>query len=158
MENYLAIFNALSTERETEFKSQHGLTVKSGEGMGAAVLKVLKPVWTTDPASEFINTNGLFFSVWVDSECEAQGIARYNLRAMKLRFIKGERFEARQFVRTVRASVDLKEWPNASFPKGPITLFEGHVGLDVKTLGEETSALMEKFSNFTPTLDRLLGE
>jgi hypothetical protein len=158
MQSYLDIFNVLVSERAVEFKSQHGLTVKSGEGMGAAILKVLKPEWTTDPASELLNTNGVFFSVWVDAPCEAKGIARYNLHAKKLRYIKGEGFEARQFVRNFRAAADLRDWPNVSFPKGPITLFEGHVALDVKTLHQETATLIDRFAKLVPMLERVLQE
>jgi hypothetical protein len=158
MQNYLDIFNALKAERSAEFQAQHGLTIKSGEGHGAVILKLLKPTWTTDAADEFLNSNGLFFSVWVDAPCEAKGIARYNLHAKKLRFIKGERFEARQFVRTFRAAVDLRDWPNVSFPKGPITLFEGHVALDARTLHQETATLIDRFAKMVPMLEQVLGE
>ena len=155
MEKYLTVFHQLATEQASFYKSQHGLAVKSGEGMGAAILKLLKPEWTTDRASEFLNTNGVFFSVWVDADCQAKGIARYNLHAKKLRFIKGERFEARQFVRKFRDAMDLRNWPNASFPKGPITLFEGHV--ELAGLREETVSLMDKFATMVPMLERVLG-
>ena len=158
MQNYLAIFNDLKSERSAEFHSLHGLTVKSGVGHGAVVLKLLKPTWTTDTEDEFLNTNGVFFSVWVDDACQAKGIARYNLHAKKLRFIKGEKFEARQFVRTFRAAMNLQEWPNASFPKGPITLFEGHIQLDANTLQRETAILMDRFAKLTPKLDQMLAE
>ena len=157
MQSTLAIFGALAAERAAEFKSQHGLTVKSGEGLGAAILKILKPAWTTDPADQFLNTNGVFFSVWVDADCEAKHIARYNLHAKKLRYIRGERFETRQFVRSFRAGMDLNDWPNASFPKGPITLFEGHFRLDVNTLHQETAGLMDRFAKLVPMLERVLG-
>ncbi len=156
IEQYVAIFNALATERAGAFKFQHGLAMKSGEGLGAAIIKVLKPSWTTDPAAEFLNSNGVFFSVWVDEACEANGIARYNLHAKKLRFLKGERFEARQFVRSFRDAMDLSDWPNASFPKGPITLFEGHVTLNVNSLKAEASGLLDKFANLVPMLDEML--
>ena len=92
------------------------------------MLKLLKPTWTTDSAENILNRNGLFFAVWVEAAGEAKGIVRYNLHAKKLRFIMGERFAARQFVRKFRSSANLRDWPNLSFPKGPITLFEGHSG------------------------------
>ncbi len=158
MQNYLALFNALKAQRSAEFLTQYGLTIKTGEGLGAVVLKLLKPTWTTDAPGEFLNSNGVFFSVWVDAACESKGIARYNLHAKKLRFIKGERFEARQFVRKFRSSVDLQDWPNANFPKGPITLFEGYVALDVKTLHSETSSLMDRFVKMVPMLESVLAE
>jgi hypothetical protein len=102
----------------------------------------------------------LFFSVWVDADCEAKGVARYNLHAKKLRMIKGEKFAAREFVRAFRAQCGdrLKDWPHWSYPKGPITLFEGHIRLDAATLEAETAALIGRFAALTPLLDRVLEE
>jgi hypothetical protein len=159
MQNHLAIFNALKSERAAEFQSQHGLTIKTGEGLGAAILKLIKPEWTTDNPSELLNTNGLFFGVWVDTDCEAKGIARYNLHAKKLRAIKGQAFAAREFARSFRAQGkdELAGWPNWSYPKGPITLFEGYFALDENTLKAETSKLMDHFAKLAPMLDGLLA-
>jgi hypothetical protein len=159
MQTHLTVFNALKSERAEEFETKHGLMIKTGEGLGAAILKLLKPSWTTDGPGEILNTNGLFFGVWIDAECEAKGIIRYNLHAKKLRFIKGEKFAAREFVRAfrVQGQMELENWPNWSFPKGPITLFEGHVPLDAKTLHAETSTLMDRFAALTPFLETLLA-
>lgn len=158
MQNYLNVFNALKQEPAAEFQTRHGLVFKSGEGLGAAILKLMKPEWTTDRPEELLNTNGLFFSVWVDVECEAQGIVRYNLRAMKLRAIKGQAFAAREFARSFRAQAkdELAGLPNWSYPKGPVTLFEGHFKLDQNTLKAETSKVMDHFVALTPLLDSLL--
>jgi hypothetical protein len=133
--------------------------IKTGEGLGAAIIKLLKPAWTTDGPDEILNTNGLFFGIWVDAACEAKGIARYNLHAKKLRFIKNPTFAAREFARSFRTHVrdELESWPNVSFPKGPITLFQGHVALDLSTLGEETSTLMDRFAELCPFLDQMLA-
>jgi hypothetical protein len=160
MQSHLDVFNSLKSERATEFQTKHGLLVKTGEGLGAAILKMLKPTWTTDGPDEILNTNGLFFSVWIDAACEAQGIVRYNVHAKKLRMIKGEAFAAREFARAFRAQGkdELEGWPNWTYPKGPITLFEGHFPLDEKTLPADTSALMDRFAVLAPMLDRLLSE
>ena len=159
MQTYLEVFSALKAERAAEFQTQHSLTIKSGEALGAALLKLMKPSWTTDNPDELLNTNGLFFSIWIDDACEAEGIVRYNLRAMKLRAIKGEAFAAREFARSFRAQAkdELAGLPNWSYPKGPITLFEGHIPLDLKTLHAETSLLMDRFGKLTPLLDGLLA-
>jgi hypothetical protein len=158
MQNTLAVFNTLKADRAAEFHSQHGLTIKTGEGLGAVILKLIKPSWTTDNPADLLNSNGLFFSVWVDAESEAAGIARFNLHAKKLRAIKGERFAAREFVRgfRVQAQDEVAAFPNWKYPKGPITLFEGHVPLHPETLMHETSGLMDKFAALTPVLDQLL--
>lgn len=160
MQKYLTIFEGIKAEHAANLKMLHGLDIKTGEALGAAILKVLKPTWTTDKPSEILNTNGLFFSVWVDATCEADGIARYNLHAKKLRAIKGEKFAAREFVRSFRAQCgdDLKSWPNWSYPKGPITLFEGHFKLNEATLRAETSALIDRFTVLAPLLDKLLQD
>ncbi len=160
MEKYLEIFNAVKAERAKGLEWQYKLSLKTGEGLGAALLKVMKPEWTTDAPDELLNTNGLFFSVWVDPACEAKGVARYNLHAKKLRAIKGEAFAAREFVRAFRFQCgdELKGWPNWSYPKGPITLFEGHIPLDLKTLHAETSSLIDRFVKLTPKLEHVLAE
>jgi hypothetical protein len=160
MQKYLAIFEGIKVERSAELKTLHGLDIKTGEGLGAAILKVLKPTWTTDKPGEILNTNGMFFSVWIDADCEAEGIVRYNLHAKKLRAIKGEKFAAREFARAFRAQSgdDLKDWPNCSYPKGPITLFEGYFKLDAATLQNDTNQIVERFASFSPQLDRLLKE
>jgi hypothetical protein len=158
LKTYLDIFDAVKAERAAGLQWQHKLVVKTGEGLSAAILKVLKPEWTTDPASQLLNTNGLFFSIWVDAACEAKGIARYNLHAKKLRALKGEAFKARDFARQVRskAKAELAPWPHLIYPIGPITLFEGHVPLDLKTLHSETGKLIDRFVALSPLLDTLL--
>jgi hypothetical protein len=159
MKDHLQVFNALKAAREAEFQTQHGLSIKTGEGLGAMILKLMKPSWTTDRPEELLNSNGLFFGVWIDADCESKGLVRYNLHAKKLRFIKGEAFAARQFVRDFRAQAQtrLKDWPNCGFPKGPITLFEGHIPLSSGTLHDDVSALMDRFAALTPLLDQLLA-
>jgi hypothetical protein len=158
MQKYLDIFNSAKADCAAEFQAQHGLTIKTGAGLGAAIIKTLKSSWTTDGMDEILNSNGLFFSVWVDADCEAKDIARYNLHAKKLRFIKGNTFAAREFARAfrVQAQDEVTTFPDWKYPKGPITLFEGHVPLDVHTLHEETSKLMRYFAAMTPVLERLL--
>ena len=160
MQRYLDIFNSVKADRETELLAQHGLAMKTGVGLGADILKVLKPSWTTDGPEELLNSNGLFFGIWVDPACEAAGIVRYNLHAKKLRFIKGQNFAAREFARAFRAQGkdELSGWPNWSYPKGPITLFEGHLPLDAGTLHADASALVDRFAALAPFLDRLLDE
>jgi hypothetical protein len=160
MQRYLEIFEAVKAERAYGLDWQHKLSIKTGEGLGAALLKVMRSSWTTDAPEELLNTNGLFFSIWVDAACEAKGAARYNLHAKKLRAIKGETFAAREFVRAFRAQCgdELKGWPNWTYPKGPITLFEGEFPLDVATLHAKSSELVTRFVTLTPMLDRLLDE
>lgn len=158
MQPYLDIFAGLVDARAGDLRAQ-GLVIKAGEGLGAAILKVLKPAWTSDPPELFLNTNGIFFSVWVDASSKAQKRARYNLHAKKLRSIKGEAFPAREFARAFRAeaSTVLQAWPSVVYPKGPITLFEGHVHLDPRTLQMETSALIDRLVALAPLIDLRLA-
>lgn len=159
MQPYLDVFAALAAEREAEFLSLHGLTVKTGHALDAAILKLLKPAWTTDPAGALLNSNGVFFGVWVDEACIATGRFRYNVHAKKLRYLKGDTFPAREFARSFRsdASKALEDWPALRYPKGPVTLFEGDVPLDLSTLKAETSALMDRFARLAPLIDGKLN-
>ena len=158
MNNALDVFKTLKSERSEEFKSKHALSIKAGTGLDASILKLMKDSWSTDRPDELLNSNGLFFSVWVDAACKAQGIVRYNIHARKLRAIKGETFAAREFARSFRAQGkdELEGWPNWSFPKGPITLVEGHFAYKPATLRTETAAMMDRFAAIVPFLDRLL--
>jgi hypothetical protein len=160
MQPYLDIFSGLAAEREAEFRATHGLTIKVGHALDAAILKLLKPTWTTDGPEELLNTNGVFFGVWVDEMCVAEGRVRYNVHAKKLRFLKGDGFPAREFARAFRAEAGplLKAWPRLTFPKGPVTLFEGDVPLNLATLKAETSALIDRFAGLAPLVDRMLAE
>jgi hypothetical protein len=159
MDKYLEIFNTVKSERAAGLEWQHKLTLKTGEGLGAAVLKIIKPSWTTDAVEDLLNTNGVFFSVWVDAACEAKDVARYNLHAKKLRVLKGENFAAREFARSFRAAAksELAAWPNCTFPVGPITLFEGHVPLNENTLQSETNKLIDRFVKLTPLIEQMLA-
>ncbi len=157
MQLYLDRFDQLKKERSVEFEVRHGLSIKTGSALNAAIFKLLKPNWTTDTSQDILNSNGLFFGVWVDPACEAKGIVRYNLHAKKLRLIKGQTFAAREFARKFKAQAgeQLASWPNLSYPKGPITLFEGHVPLQLSTLLTDTAALMDRFADLCPTLDAM---
>ena len=159
MEPYLAQFAALADARAAAFLADHGLILKSGAGFGAAILKLIKPEWTTDAPGEFLNTNGVFFSIWVDPESAGAKRLRYNLHARKLRALKGETFAARDFARKFRGrnAEALSAWPNLSFPKGPITLFEGHVTLTPATLPADASGLLDRFAALAPMVDNLLA-
>ena len=158
MQNYLDTFNQLKSERSDAFQSRHGLLIKTGFALNAAILKLLKPSWTTDGSTDILNSNGLFFGIWVDAAFEVKGIVRFNLHAKKLRYIKGPAFPAREFARSfqVRAKDTMASWPNISYPKGPITLFEGHVPLNAQTLHDDASTLMDRFAALCPLLDSML--
>jgi hypothetical protein len=160
MQPFLDIFTDLQAARAAEFLARHGLHMKAGEGFGAALLKLLKPAWTTDDPEQLVNSNGIFFGIWVDAGCLAENRLRYNLHAKKLRLLKGEPFAAREFVRSFRAAAKgaLADWPSATYPKGPITLFEGHVPLAVGTLKADASALLDRFARLAPLVDEALAK
>jgi hypothetical protein len=158
MQPYLDMLKHLHAARAEHFHSLHGLQIKTGAALGAAILKLLKPSWTTDGPEPLLNSNGVFFGVWVDAACVAEGRLRYNLHAKKLRLLKSPAFAAREFARSFRieANAALKSWPKATYPKGPITLFEGEVPLDTATFEHEASALMDRFAALTPMVDAML--
>jgi hypothetical protein len=159
MQPYIDMFKRLHAARAVEFRMRHGLQIKSGEWLGAAVLKLLKPSWTTDPPEPLLNSNGIFFGIWIDASCVAEQRMRYNIHAKRLRFIKGPSFPAREFARSFRIAAhgELKAWPNITYPKGPITLFEGDVPLNLSTLESDASALMDRFVTLTPLVDDQLA-
>jgi hypothetical protein len=159
MQPYLDIFASLAAERAPEFLAKHGLVTKVGEGLGAAIIKLLKPSWTTDRDEGILNSNGVFFGIWVDAACVAEGRVRYNVHAKKLRLLKGQEFAAREFARAFRieANQALKAWPAVSYPKGPVTLFQGEIPLDAARLKTDAASLMDRFAALSPLIDRMLG-
>ena len=105
------------------------------------------------------NQNGIFFSVWLEQKKPEVPLLRYNVHAKKFRDAGHPKIAAREFAADFRkaAKDELKSWPAIHFPKGPGTLFEGHVAFAKATLAEDTLRLMQAFTSVAPLIDRLLS-
>ena len=154
----LKTFAGIKSSSEQDFKSRHGLLLKSGIALDCAVIKLLKSHWTTSPMSVVRNQNGIFFSVWLEQKKPDKPLLRYNVHAKKFREAGHPKIAAREFAGSFRQAArdELKSWPSISYPKGPGTLFEGHVPFIEKTLAADTLRLMQAFAPLALLVDRLL--
>jgi hypothetical protein len=149
-----ANIKALFDERKSD-----GLVCKQGFYRDCPVLKLQKSSWTNDPMDRVENKTGIFFSVWIDKKAATQGRAKYNIHALKLRHLEGYSITSRDFANDFRkhfASVR-DAWPNVSVDFGPLTLMQGWIKVDPKSLETEALALLERFQLLSPLIDRLLG-
>ena len=134
------------------------LICKQGFYNGCFVLKLQKASWTNDRMDQIRNDTGIFFSIWIDEEAASKNQAHYNIHALKLRRLKGYSIASRGFADDFRnsfASVR-DDWPNVSVEYGPLTLMQGWIELDPNSYDRDILALMERFEQVSPLIDRLL--
>ena len=135
-----------------------GLVCKQGFYKNCIVLKLQKPHWTNDPMDRVQNESGIFFSIWIEEKATRTNRANYNIHALKLRELKQFAISSRDFAADFRrnfASVR-NAWPNVSTDYGPLTLMEGWIDFRPDTCESEIVALMERFQQLSPVIDRLL--
>src|SRR5579871_4856666 len=153
-------FGAIFGKIKSHFAAQasDGLICKQGFYKNCFVLKLQKPFWTNDPMDRMQNESGIFFSIWIEEKAAHRNRANYNIHALKLRKLEGFAITSRDFAADFRkrfASVR-GAWPNVSTDFGPLTLMQGWVEFSPDTCGTEILALMERFQQVSPLIDRLL--
>lgn len=135
-----------------------GLVCKQGFYKNCFVLKLQKPLWTNDPMDRVQNESGIFFSIWIEEKAAHSGRANYNIHALKLRGLRQFTIASRDFAADFRkrfASVR-NAWPNVSTEYGPLTLMEGWIEFSPDSCEADILALMERFRQLSPFIDRLL--
>jgi hypothetical protein len=139
-------------------RNRDGLICKQGFYKACSVLKLQKQSWTNDPMDRVENTSGIFFSVWTNEASTRQNRANYNIHALKLRELKGYSIASRDFADDFRngfASMR-NTWPNVRVDYGPLTLMQGWVEVDLNSFEKDIQALVERFEDLSPLIDRLL--
>jgi hypothetical protein len=156
----LAVFTAINTTHAPVFLRDHGLAIKTGIVLDSAVIKLLRPHWTTSPPDVIRNHNGVFFSVWLDETKLSSPMLRTNIHAKKFRDAGFPKIAARDFAGRFRNEAKglLSTWPNVSYPRGPGSLFEAYHPFVLDTLERDTLALMKAFVPLAPIIDHLLSE
>lgn len=139
-------------------RDSDGLVCKQGFYKACCVLKLQKASWTNDPMDQVQNTSGIFFSIWVNNESVRRNRANYNIHALKLRHLEGYSIASRDFAEEFRKGFasTRKSWPNVSVNYGPLTLMQGWIEVEANRLEESVAALMQRFSQLSPLIDRLL--
>lgn len=156
--HYLHLFQrSFESIDKTVFNLQQ-LDAKVGVWLNSVVLKTQGKDWFPSDAAPF--STGIFFSVWVSDDTISKGRLYYNIHALKLRDIKTHRLQSREFADAFRAEfkANQAEWPNVSTKFGPLTLMEGWIPLDDKTIVGDIRALAKKFLAVAPITHKLLAE
>jgi len=153
-------FSAAFANIKARFDKQKrdGLICKQGFYNDCLVLKLQKSSWTNDPMDCVENKTGIFFSLWIDKKGAAQGRAKYNIHALKLRHLEAYSITSRDFANDFRKHfASLRDvWPNVSVAYGPLTLMQGWIQVDPKRLETDAWVLLERFQHLSSLIDRLL--
>ena len=156
VQQFCAVFAKIKARFDE--RNRDGLICKQGFYKACSVLKLQKQSWTTDPMDRVDNTSGIFFSVWTNEASTRQNRANYNIHALKLRELKGYSIASRDFADDFRngfASMR-NTWPNVRVDYGPLTLMQGWVEVDLNSFEKDIQALVERFEDLSPLIDRLL--
>jgi len=135
-----------------------GLICKQGIYHDSVVLKLQKAAWTNDRMDQLPNQTGIFFSIWANAGTAARSRVNYNIHALKLRRLVGYSITSRDFANDFRKNFASMRaaWPNVSVDYGPLTLMQGWLEIDLNTFEKDALALMERFEQVSPMIDRLL--
>lgn len=158
MKTFRAAFLKIKARYEARPVERDGLICKQGFYDHCDVLKLQKASWTNDRMDRVRNETGIFFSVWIDREAAAKQRANYNIHALKLRRLRGFTIASREFAVEFRKRFVSMHgaWPNASVDYGPLTLMQGWIEVNVKSLEDDILGMLEKFTMVSPMIDRIL--
>jgi hypothetical protein len=158
MQKFRAAFPKIKTRFDERQSGRDGLICKQGFYKDCFVLKLQKASWTNDRMDQVPNKTGVFFSIWMNEKPASKSLANYNIHALKLRQLTGYSITSRDFANDFRNSFASMHaaWPNVSVDYGPQTLMEGWIEVDLKSFEKDMLALMERFKQVSPLIDRLL--
>ena len=153
-----ALFPKIAARFQKRQSVRDGLTCKHGFYKDSSVLKLQKSSWTNDRMDEVRNETGIFFSIWINEKSASKSRANYNIHALKLRQLAGYSISSRDFAHDFRKSFASMRaaWPNVSVDYGPLTLMQGWIEIHLHRFEREAFALMERFEQLSPLIDRLL--
>jgi len=139
-------------------RNHDGLVCKHGFYKACSVLKLQKASWTNDPMDRVQNTSGIFFSIWMNESSMRKNRANYNIHALKLRQLAGYSITSRDFANDFRNGLASMRntWPNVSMDHGPLTLMQGWIEIDSTSLEKDILVLLERFTQGSRLIDRLL--
>jgi hypothetical protein len=153
-----ALFPKIKFRFDQRQSVRDGLICKQGIYKDSSVLKLQKATWTNDRMDRVPNETGIFFSIWMNEKAGGHSRANYNIHALKLRQLEGYSITSRDFADDFRKNFASMRsaWPNVSVDYGPLTLMQGWVEVDLNTFEKDALALMERFEQVSPLIDRLL--
>ncbi|MFT3936574.1 MAG: hypothetical protein QM726_23315 [Chitinophagaceae bacterium] len=155
---YLNKFNdAIAALNKQQF-ALAGIELHAGIILNSVALKAYKISWASDQTKPITSTSRIFFSIWVSDASLSQNKLLYNIHALKLRQFTGYKITSRDFAEKFRKKFAAykKDWPNISLDYGPLTLMEGWVELNMRTLENDIRSLLQKFIAMHSIIDGLL--
>jgi hypothetical protein len=122
-------------------------------------LKLYKEAWANPGTDALTAPTRIFFSVWINEEWPKEQKIRYNIHALKLRYLKGYTIASREFAETFRSRFNAfaHEWPNVNVQFGPLTLMEGWQNANEQTLQNEIVELSNRFLQIEHLIDENLA-
>lgn len=158
MQTYLDIF-ARAAARARVVLAPHKIETHIGQWHKSAVLKLQKPRWTPLAPAAVASEAGLFFSVWIDEPGLARERAHYNVHALRLRSLDYS-IRSREFASAFRAALAgiSRDWPHLSTDRGPQTLMQGWIELDIARLEQDVVDLIHRFLPLADLIDTLLDQ
>lgn len=156
--HYLNLFQQSLESIDKKAFSDQQLDAKVGVWLNSVVLKIQGKDWYPTDAKPF--STGIFFSVWVSDDTISNGKIYYNTHALKLRDLKAYRLQSREFADAFRNEFKAHEqdWPNVNTKFGALTLMEGWVPLNDKSIERDVTTLAQKFLALAPITHKLLAE
>lgn len=134
------------------------LQVATGVVLESVYLKLYKIAWANAGAHPLTTPSRIFFSVWVNDQTIRENKMMYNIHALKLRELKGYKITSREFAAAFRKLFKHyeSEWPNVSTDFGPLTLMEGWMPLNEKSIQADIIKISNQFLIIAPLIDQLL--
>ena len=146
-QDYLNDFELAKNQLNQSLLNEKQLLVWVGFKLDSVVLKLYKKSWTNDEFNPLDASSRIFFSVWLNNVSIAEEKVYYNIHALKLRELKRFNIKSRDFAESFRK--DFKnhqaDWENVSVDFGPLTLMEGFMKLNPRSV---TDAIVELANNF----------
>ena len=127
-------------------------------GNDCVVLKLYKRSWTNQVQDPLTSASRIFFSVWISGSTKDEQKIFYNIHALKLRQLKGYFIQSRKFADIFREMFKSFEhkWENVSVNFGPLTLMEGWLKMDLKSLQDDILKLANNFLEIEDLIDETL--
>jgi hypothetical protein len=157
---YLNTFQQASAQRDIKALSKKEIDTSVGIVLNSVYLKLYKKAWTTPSQDPLHATSRIFFSVWVNETAIEKNKLFYNIHALKLRQLEGFSIQSRKFAEAFRHDFKKfeKDWKNVSTAFGPLTLMEGWIELDPRTLQKDIVQLTGGFLTIEHLIDRNLDK
>lgn len=156
--HYRHQFDAVINKLNKKPFDEAGLQLWSGIVLNSAAIKAFKPRWSSDPVNALTAEGRIFFSAWVNEQTISEGRLYYNIHALRVRMLKGYKIPARDFADRFRECFQKskQDWPDVSTGFGPLTLMEGWLKLDYRSIKKDSTTLLHQFLELSQEIDNIL--